>query len=89
MRPQKSIILSMTFWGALGLFVETLQPITLDAINNGFSVTWGFEVATALITFMITLIGRFNASTTLFTPKRCLGPNKKKYSELVNQGGVK
>ena len=85
---QKSIFLSMTFWGSLGLLIEALQPITLDAINHGFSVGWGFEFATAFITFMVALIGRFNANTTLFTPKGCIGPDKKKYSQIVNQGGI-
>ena len=80
---QKSIFLSMTFWGALGLLIEGLQPITLEALHNGFSAAWGFEVAMAIITFMITLIGRFNAKATLYTPKGCLGPDKQKFSKKI------
>lgn len=83
---QKNLLLSLTFWGAVGLFLEGIKPIAIETISHGFSIGLAFDYLGFLVGFMIVVLGRYNANAQLFTPKGFPGRDKQGFSKLVGGG---
>lgn len=75
---QKSLFLSTTFWGAVGSLVVTLSPIIGGvALDDQAFSSRDLEIAvSALVTCVVTVLGRMNAKSSVYTPNFVLGPNK-------------
>ena len=85
---QKNLFLSLTFWGAVGLFIEGIKPIAIENITQGFSTGIAFDYLGFLVAFMITVLGRYNANSQIFTPKGLPGRDKYSFSKSIKQGGA-
>ena len=84
--PQKSIFLSMCFWGAVLTFIEGIRPLVTDTLSQGFTIDIAFDYMVFFVGFAVTILGRMKARSSIYTPKFFPGPDKKSYSQLVDGG---
>ena len=73
---QKSIFVSLTFWGVVLSYLNTAMPLIKIGTLQGFDVDFFISFAEATIVFGMTLIGRYNANCVVYTPKNLPGRNK-------------
>jgi hypothetical protein len=76
--PQKSLFASKTFWAAVATFWLAIAPQLqqfADQERLPKSSEW-VQIVTLLITTGVTIYGRYNADTTLFTPSGLPGRDK-------------
>lgn len=78
MAKSKSILSSATFWGAIGSLIITfssvLGKVYID--DNKFTSKDLELLVTISVTTALTVVGRVNASTNVYTPHLLPGPNK-------------
>ena len=77
MPNQKNLFTSLTFWGILLSYLNTLLPLIKIGNLEGFNFGFWFQIVETTILFAITVIGRYNANSTVYTPKGFPGRNAK------------
>ncbi len=80
---QKNFLSSVTFWGAVLAFLESLKMLVLEAIANGMTTELYFDIAIAFVGFIMSVYGRYSADSKVYTPKGYPGRDKKRYSEQI------
>ncbi|MBE9013628.1 hypothetical protein IQ250_25915 [Pseudanabaenaceae cyanobacterium LEGE 13415] len=81
--PKKSIFHSTTFWGAVLTAIASISPVIAKNVEtyqntgkldpNGIS-----QIVVVLATTGVTILGRVNATETIYTPKGLPGADKPK-----------
>jgi hypothetical protein len=78
--PAKSIFLSKTFWGAVCTAVAAIAPTVGQNVatfqeKNKVDPNGVAQIAVILATTGLTIIGRVDAKTIVYTPSGMPGPN--------------
>lgn len=81
--PNKSIFHTTTFWGAILTAIASISPVIANNVEtyqktgridpNGIS-----QIVVVLATTGVTILGRVNATETVYTPKGFPGADKPK-----------
>ncbi len=84
--PSKSIFESKTFWGAVSTAVVAITPAVTDMVkeflkNGRISPLTIFKISLLLTTTGLTIIGRIDAETPVYTPDGLPGPNRTEFSQ--------
>lgn len=74
----KSILSSATFWGAMGSLIITFSSVLGKVYIDGNKFTSkDLELlVTIAVTTALTVVGRVNADTSVYTPHLLPGPDK-------------
>ena len=80
----KSLFVSKTFWGAIFTAIVAIAPTVGEAVDNrrisGKDIA---EIVGIIAGAGVTIVGRTNAKTAIFTPRGLPGPNKDSVSPRV------
>lgn len=78
MKGSKSILSSTTFWGAIGSLIITFSTVVGRVyIDDTKFTSKDLELlVTISVTTALTIVGRINAKSSVYTPPLLPGPNK-------------
>lgn len=79
MNQAKSIFQSKTFWGAVLTLIVAALPIVEKSAKDGLSIEEVFGLLTVLATTGLTIVGRVQADSSVYTPRSMPGPNKEDF----------
>ena len=90
MAKSKSLLASTTFWGAMGSLIISFSSVGGRIFIDGepFKSKDLELLVTIGVTTCLTIIGRVNASSSVYTPPLLPGPNKKDLEVGGNEGDV-
>lgn len=79
--PTKSVFQSKTFWGAVLTAIAAIAPVIAQNIEDyqqtgKVDASSVAQIVVVLSTTGLTVLGRINASTAIYTPDGLPGPNK-------------
>jgi hypothetical protein len=86
----KSILASTTFWGAIGSLLISVSAVAGRVFIDGDKFTSKDleTLITISVTTLVTVIGRVNASSSVYTPHLLPGPNKEDLVAQQEEGSV-